>query len=35
MTHIAKPMKTTLSTMPHRRHMIRVFVKQGLMEVLK
>jgi len=31
----AKPMKTTLSTMPYRRHMIGVFVKQGLMEVLK
>lgn len=35
MTHIAKPMKTTLSTMPYRHHMIGVFVKQGLMEVLK
>ncbi len=31
----AKPMKTTLSTMPYRRHMVGVFVKQGLMEVLK
>ena len=31
----AKPMKTTLSTMPYRRHMIGVFVKQGLTQVLK
>ncbi|MBI4852555.1 MAG: FAD binding domain-containing protein [Acidobacteria bacterium] len=31
----AKPMKTTLSTMPYRRHMIGVFVKQGLEEILK
>lgn len=31
----AKPMKTTLSTMPYRRHMVGVFVKQGLEEVLK
>lgn len=31
----AKPMKTTLSTMPYRRHMVGVFVKQGLEELLK
>jgi 4-hydroxybenzoyl-CoA reductase subunit beta len=30
----AKPMKTSLSTMPYRRHMIGVFVKQGLQNVL-
>ncbi|MBL8150949.1 MAG: FAD binding domain-containing protein [Blastocatellia bacterium] len=29
----AKPMKTSLSTMPYRRHMIGVFVKQGLSEI--
>jgi 4-hydroxybenzoyl-CoA reductase subunit beta len=31
----AKPMKTSLSTMPYRRHMIGVFVRQGLAEVLR
>jgi 4-hydroxybenzoyl-CoA reductase subunit beta len=31
----AKPMKTSLSTMPYRRHMIGVFVHQGLAEVLQ
>jgi 4-hydroxybenzoyl-CoA reductase subunit beta len=30
----AKPMKTSLSTMPYRRHMIGVFVKKGLAETL-
>ncbi|MEW6731259.1 MAG: FAD binding domain-containing protein [Acidobacteriota bacterium] len=32
---IAKPMKTSLSTMPYRRHMIGVFVRQGLVETLQ
>lgn len=31
----SKPMKTSLSTMPYRRHMIGVFTKQGLAELLK
>jgi CO/xanthine dehydrogenase FAD-binding subunit len=31
----AKPMKTSLSTMPYRRHMIGVFVRQGLAETLQ
>lgn len=30
----SKPMKTSLSTMPYRRHMIGVFVRQGLSELL-
>jgi 4-hydroxybenzoyl-CoA reductase subunit beta len=30
----AKPMKTSLSTMPYRRHMIGVFVEQGLTHTL-
>lgn len=31
----AKPMKTSLSTMPYRRHMVGVFVRKGLAEVLQ
>lgn len=31
---VAKPMKTSLSTMPYRRHMVGVFVEQGLNHVL-